>query len=71
MVQEAPGEAIEEGGSQASPRIPSTPRNGSRISADIYAQNASDFDRFKIQLAKRSRRDLVRKAYVKEKKAAA
>jgi large subunit ribosomal protein L14e len=34
-------------------------------------QNASDFDRFKISLAKRSRRDQVRKAYVKEKKASA
>ena len=35
------------------------------------SQTASDFDRFKLHLAKRSRRDLVRKAYVKEKKASA
>jgi large subunit ribosomal protein L14e len=34
-------------------------------------QEASDFDRFQIMLAKKSRRDLVRKAYVKEKKASA
>lgn len=43
----------------------------SGISRADDAQNASDFDRFQIQLAKKSRRDLVRKAYVKEKKAAA
>jgi len=34
-------------------------------------QESNDFERFKIQLAKRSRRDVVRKAYVKEKKASA
>ena len=34
-------------------------------------QNSNDFERFQVQLAKRSRRDVVRKAYVKEKKASA
>jgi hypothetical protein len=37
----------------------------------LTIQEASDFDRFQIMLAKKSRRDLVRKAYVKEKKASA
>ena len=37
----------------------------------LTPQSATDFDRFKIRLAKRSRSDLVRKAYVKEKRAAA
>ncbi len=36
-----------------------------------FLKNASDFDRFQLQLAKNTRRDLVRKAYVKEKKAMA
>jgi hypothetical protein len=33
-------------------------------------QETSDFDRFQIQLAKRSRRDQIGRAYTKEKKAA-
>ncbi|CAD6585084.1 MAG: hypothetical protein TREMPRED_004044 [Tremellales sp. Tagirdzhanova-0007] len=42
-----------------------------KLAARQVRRNASDFDRFQIQLAKKSRRDLVRKAYVKEKKTAA
>ncbi|KAI9636299.1 ribosomal protein L14-domain-containing protein, partial [Dioszegia hungarica] len=42
-----------------------------KLAARQTRKNASDFDRFKIMLAKKSRRDLVRKAYVKEKKSAA
>jgi large subunit ribosomal protein L14e len=34
-------------------------------------QDTSDFDRFQIQLAKRSRRDQIGRAYTKEKKASA
>lgn len=34
-------------------------------------QNSTDFDRFQVLLAKKSRRDLVRKAHFKERKAAA
>lgn len=40
------------------------------VSAKL-CQETSDFDRFQIQLAKRSRRDQVGKAYTKEKKASA
>ncbi|OCF33886.1 50S small subunit ribosomal protein L14e [Kwoniella heveanensis CBS 569] len=42
-----------------------------KLAARQVRKNSSDFDRFQIQLAKKSRRDLVRKAYVKEKKASA
>ncbi|ORX33986.1 ribosomal protein L14-domain-containing protein [Kockovaella imperatae] len=42
-----------------------------KLHARQSRKNANDFERFQIQLAKRSRRDLVRKAYVKEKKASA
>lgn len=34
-------------------------------------QDSSDFDRFQVMLAKKSRRDAVRKAHFKERKAAA
>ncbi|WVO16695.1 hypothetical protein L204_104376 [Cryptococcus depauperatus] len=42
-----------------------------KLAARQSRKNATDFDRFQIHLAKRSRRDLVQKAYVKEKKTAA
>ncbi|WVQ81797.1 hypothetical protein IAT38_003922 [Cryptococcus sp. DSM 104549] len=42
-----------------------------KLAARQQRKESSDFDRFQIQLAKKSRRDLVRKAYVKEKKASA
>ncbi|WWD21602.1 hypothetical protein CI109_106088 [Kwoniella shandongensis] len=42
-----------------------------KLAARQTRKNSSDFDRFQVQLAKKSRRDLVRKAYVKEKKASA
>ncbi|KIR60490.1 hypothetical protein I312_103421 [Cryptococcus bacillisporus CA1280] len=42
-----------------------------KLAARQVRKNATDFDRFQIQLAKRARRDVVRKAYVKEKKASA
>lgn len=42
-----------------------------KLAARQSRKEASDFDRFQIMLAKKSRRDLVRKAYVKEKKASA
>jgi large subunit ribosomal protein L14e len=34
-------------------------------------QEATDFDRFQIMLAKKQRRDAVRKAHFKERKASA
>jgi large subunit ribosomal protein L14e len=34
-------------------------------------QDSTDFDRFQVMVAKKQRRDLVRKAHFKERKAAA
>ncbi|KAK6903615.1 hypothetical protein I203_107120 [Kwoniella mangroviensis CBS 8507] len=42
-----------------------------KLAARQQRKNASDFDRFQIHLAKKSRREDVRKAYIKEKKASA
>ncbi|EIW71135.1 50S small subunit ribosomal protein L14e [Tremella mesenterica] len=42
-----------------------------KLAARQLRTTSNDFDRFQIQLAKRARRDLVSKAFVKEKKAAA
>ncbi|WWC68067.1 60S ribosomal protein eL14 [Kwoniella pini CBS 10737] len=42
-----------------------------KLAARQQRKNASDFDRFQIQLSKKARREEVRKAYVKEKKASA
>merc|ERR1712093_36256 len=39
-----------------------------KLAARQVRKNSNDFERFQIQLAKRSRRDVVRKAYVKENK---
>ena len=71
MGQEARSEAGQEGQLhfQVSTVLGRRTKCLSRAAADC--QNANDFDRFKIQLAKKNRRDLVRKAYVKEKKASA
>lgn len=62
---------------QLLPSLPSILRAGVPCHAALShrpstdPQESNDFERFKIQLAKRSRRDVVRKAYVKEKKASA
>ncbi|TYJ53600.1 hypothetical protein B9479_005748 [Cryptococcus floricola] len=42
-----------------------------KLAARQSRKETSDFDRFQVQLAKRARRDVIRKAYVKEKKASA
>ncbi|KAK1921687.1 ribosomal protein L14-domain-containing protein [Papiliotrema laurentii] len=42
-----------------------------KLAARQVRKDSNDFERFQLQLAKRSRRDTVRKAYVKEKKASA
>lgn len=37
----------------------------------LTIQSTNDFDRFKIMVAKKQRRDLARKAFAKERKASA
>lgn len=42
-----------------------------KLAARKVRKDSSDFDRFQVMLAKKSRRDAVRKAHFKERKAAA